>query len=526
MHASQQQTHARSKHVFGLLFAGYLLFVLYPILRANRPHNDDLMRMLAGSYNWNANGRPLTNLLMRVLELNLPRLVDVAPLPQLLAIACMALAGAFIARRYAIGSPWLAALIALPLGAQPFFLENLAFRFDAPAMGLSILLALAPVLLCRDTVRGFCMGALSLLGCLCSYQPALNVFVIFALLDLVARQAHDEAPRRLVRMAGLYVGEMLVAMIVYQWTVAPHVKDWIHEHSQTIHGIHQFDVVVNNAKTMSAFLLDGMAPRWKPVLLGLLLLAAVAPVAIGLRYALAPSGVRSRPLWVTACLSLFALLLPLAALACIAGPMLLLVSPVVSPRVFPSVGALISAEFIALHLALAKWRPSWKDRPTYAIAGIWALGMLTFANIYGNALSAQQQYENRIASQLSNDLAELKEKNQVADFLLDGSAGLSPLTAHAAEAFPLLNSLVPPYLQERDFNSRNFMKLYDTGLDEGRQDSARNARMDTVLTHVCDAPVLYTRHRYTLRLIDGTAVVSFTGGHASSCPRPDAPSGR
>ena len=65
------------------------------------------------------------------------------------------------------------------------------------------------------------------------------------------------------------------------------------------------------------------------------------------------------------------------------------------------------------------------------------------------------------------------------------------------------------------------MKLYDTELDEGRQDPARNARMDTVLTRVCDAPVLYTRHRYTPRLIDGIAGVSFADARASSCPRPD-----
>ena len=61
MHALQQ-THASKKHVFGLLFAGYLLFVLYPLLRANRPHNDDLLRMLYGSHSRNVNGRPLISI--------------------------------------------------------------------------------------------------------------------------------------------------------------------------------------------------------------------------------------------------------------------------------------------------------------------------------------------------------------------------------------------------------------------------------------------------------------------------------
>lgn len=503
--------------MFGILFGGYLLFVLYPILRANRPCNDDLIRMLTGAYSWNVNGRPLTTALMRVLEGNLPRLVDFAPLPQILAIALLALAGVAIARQYAIKSQWLAALLVLPLGAQPFFLENLSFRFDAVAMGASVLLAVLPISVCRADLRGFALGTLALLGCLCSYQPSLNVFLIFVLLDLVAAQARNESPGAMARLATFYTGEALLAMLVYQWKVAPSIKDWIHEHSQMIHSPQQWDLVVSNAKTMGSFLLHALAPRWTPVLLGLLALSAVASIVLGLRYALASAAMRAQPVWIRACLTLLAVLLPCAALACVAGPMLLLVSPFVAPRVFPSVGALICASLIVLHIALRQWLPGWAHALCYTVAAIWALAMLSFASIFGNALSAQQQYETQIASQLANDLAELKQKQTITRFLLDGSAGLSPLSAHAAETFPLLDSLVQPYLMSNDFATRNFLKLFGIGLEEAREDPSGHAAADAWLARACDAPVLYVRNRYTLRVVGTTAVITLPGGRPSPC---------
>jgi hypothetical protein len=514
---SSRQSHANSRHVFGLLFAGYFLFILYPILRANRPCNDDLARMLTGSYSWNVNGRPLTTLLMQLLELKLPALVDAAPFPQILAIALLALAGVLVARRYAIHSPWLAVLLTLPLGAQPFFLENLSFRFDAPAMALSLLLALLPITTFRRTTLGFWLGALSLLGCLCSYQPSLNVFLIFALLDWVAGQAEGLEPRQLGRLVLRYAGQMLVALVVYEWRVAPTIKEWVQEHSQTIHSIHEFGVVVANAKAMSAYILDAMAHRWMNVLAWLMLLAAIPPMFIGLRYAFASPAIRTRSHWITAGLTILAILVPGIAVICLAGPMLLLVSPIIMPRVFPSIGALISAGLIALYLATSPARSRWPAYLTFTASGIWALSMLAFAGIYGSAVYDQQRYETRIAAQLSDDLSELRAKSGIRRFLMDGSAGFSPLTAHAAGSFHLLNTLILPYLSERDFNSRNFMKHYETDLDEARQDPANGAVADALLARACDTPALYTRNRYALRLVGDTAVVTFPGGYPASC---------
>ncbi len=174
-------TPARDGIVFGGIATLLFIAILLPILLADRHTNDDLLRALSGNYGWTENGRHLTNALMRVLQFGASRVIDLAPLPQLLAVLALAWAGTLVARRFAVTPAWLGVLVALPLGAQPFFLENLAFRFDAPFMALAVALALLPVV-SPERLRSW-RGALVLLASLALYQPAITVFVIFALLE-------------------------------------------------------------------------------------------------------------------------------------------------------------------------------------------------------------------------------------------------------------------------------------------------------------------------------------------------------
>lgn len=74
-------------------------------------------------------------------------MVDIAPLPQVGAIVLITWTGTRLARRFTDASPSLAAMRMFSLGAQPFFLENLSYQFDALSMALAIGLAIWPLLL-------------------------------------------------------------------------------------------------------------------------------------------------------------------------------------------------------------------------------------------------------------------------------------------------------------------------------------------------------------------------------------------
>ncbi|TCV93386.1 glucosyltransferase GtrII-like protein [Luteibacter rhizovicinus] len=498
--------------VFFYLLSLYFLIII-PILRANRYFNDDLKRALIGRTGWDSNGRPLTTLLMKLLQSYDRALVDISPLTQIGAIAVLAWVGVLIARRYAIRSPWMAALVAFPLGAQPFFLENLSYKFDALSMGLAIYFALLPIVALKDHRRGWWWGVLAIFASLNFYQPAINVYLIFVLLDLVVSQLHGMTPRLLLRQFLSRALQAGVSMLVYQLIVGIHINGWVKIKSEKIHGFHDLPVLKTNLVDFYTYVAKCFNEQWWMYFGPVLVLLAFFPVAIGLRYM---ARVRStHPVWVGPTLLVTSFLLPLAVLVCVPGPMLLLLRPETEPRVFMGVGAVLVAGLIVMQAAMAQWRRS--DKWAMAVACMLALGMCSFASAYGNALGEQKNYEDRIGARLADDLADFRTSHGIHTYLLDGSAGYSPITSHVIEQFPLVRWLIQPYIDgDETFLTPYFLMYYVSDIADMRfrADDAAMQRVSGVLTKACPLPVIRSTQAYDVRLVDDIAVVSFRSASA------------
>ena len=510
--------------VFGILLALYFL-ILYPILRANRYFNDDLKRALIGHTGWDSNGRPLTTLLMKLLQCYDSALVDISPLTQIGSIAVLAWIGVLIARRYAIRSPWLAALVTFPLGAQPFYLENLSYKFDALSMSLAMLLALLPILTIGRQRRGWWLGVLSLFGSLNFYQPAINVYLIFVLLDVVLAQLREEPLREWLKPLLSRVLQVGLTMLVYQLLVGIHIHGWVGRESQKIHSLSELPLVAKNIAGFYRFIGDSFGRQWWAYFLPLLIVLALFPWVIGIRYARRQRADHAR--WIGVALLLGSFLLPLAALLCLAGPMLLLLTPEFEPRVLIGVGALLATGLIAMQAALMQWGRS--PRWTLAAGCMLALGSCSFASAYGNALGEQKQYEDRIAASLADDLAQLKASRGIRRFLLDGSIGFSPITAHVAEEFPMVHSLISPYLVAADgFDTIDFLMYYVDGVDDlGRQTNPASLQAQSgILARARRMAAVRTTSGYSVRVIDDVAVVTFHPAPAQAYAPANRPAAR
>ncbi len=500
--------------LFAILLALYFL-ILYPILRANRYYNDDLKRALIGHTGWDSNGRPLTTLLMRLLQCYDSALVDISPLTQIGAVAVLAWVGVLIARRYALRSPWLAALIVFPLGAQPFYLENLSYKFDALSMSVAIWLALLPLLGIGRGRRGWWMGVLALFGSLGFYQPAINLYLIFVLLDVALAQLRDDPLRPWLKEFFLRVLQIGVAVFAYQLIIGIHIHGWVGRESQKIHSLSQLPLVATNIAGFYRFIEGCFDRQWWNYFLPLLLVLAAFPIVIGIRYAL-----RQRPRhapWVAAALTIAGVLLPLLALLCLAGPMLVLLTPEFEPRVMMGVGALLVAGLILMQTALAQWRRS--PRWTLVAACMLAIGMCVLASAYGNALGEQKTYEDRIASNLADDLLDLKANQGIRGFLLDGAIGFSPITRHVAEEFPMIELLISPYIQSGDrFHTTDFLMYHVDGVDNLGQhtDPASLRAQSGILARAQQTSAIRTTSGYSLRIVDDVALVTLHSAPAQA----------
>lgn len=510
--------------VFGILLALYLL-ILYPILRANRYFNDDLKRALIGHTGWDSNGRPLTTLLMKLLQCYDSALVDISPLTQILAIGVLAWTGVLIARRYAIRSPWMAALVAFPLGAQPFYLENLSYKFDSLSMSLAILLALLPVLSLGAERRGWWLGVISLFASLNFYQPAINVTLIFVLLDVVLAQLHEVPPSQWLKQLVSRILQIGLTILFYQLLVGIHIHGWVGRESQKIHSLGQLPLLATNTADFYRFIGSAFNRQWWTYFLPLLIVLALFPLLIGIRYALTRR-TQLAP-WRVVALVIGSAVLLVAALLCIAGPMLLLLTPEFSARVLMGAGALLVAGLVCMQAALAHWHRS----AHWALAAgcVLAAGMCSFASAYGNALAEQKAYEDRIAASLADDLAQLRASNGVREFLLDGTIGLSPITAHIADEFPLINSLIAPYIASKDaFHTTDFLMYYIDGVVNlgPLADPVSRALQSDVLTRAPSTTALRTTSAYSLRVIDKVALVTLNAAPAQSRAAANRPTPR
>jgi hypothetical protein len=429
----------RSVFLAALLLYG---LVIWPIVHADRFYIDDLGRAYAGYLGWTGDGRPLANVVMELFNLGTP-LTDLSPLPQLAALLLLAMLAVQVARRFGIEGTWRPPLVLAPLVAQPFFLENLSYKFDSLTMSLAVTLAALAVV--GPAARGWrgVLGSVCILASLCLYQPALNVFLIFALAELLYEQARLCAPRSLLALAGVRLLQLLVACGVYRCVLLATVKGhYAIYHQQLPDAAQAWPVILHNLAAFWSYVKTYTATSWAA--LQWVYTAAGAMLALGasVRYAVA-NWPASRPrLRLTLVLGPVAVALGAAILPW--GPMLVLREPVFAPRVMVGVGALASAAMLAVSCALARWRvaPRWH----VALLAAPAYGLLVFAAAYGNALGLQKGYEDRLTADIAQDLSALADGAGVRRYTLRGHAARPPVVQHDIRKYPLLDVLVPVYL--------------------------------------------------------------------------------
>ena len=500
---------------------GLYFLVLFPILRADRCYSDDLKRALFGRNGWDSNGRPLTTLLMKLLQCYDHALVDISPLTQVGGVVLLAWVGVMIARRFRIDKPLLAAAVAFPLGAQPFFLENLSFKFDSLSMCLALLLALLPVVALGDDRRGWRLGCLALFASMNLYQPAIGAYLVFAVLELLLVQLRDEPLASLLRRVRSRGLQFVLSMLAYELVVGVHVNGWVRQHGHLIHGIGGLLRVGVNFADFYAFVGAAFDTQWWRYFGPVLALIGLVAVAIGLRHAARAWREGTRAAAVL--LGLWAIALPAIALACTLGPLLLLVDPPVVARVLVGIGALLSAGLILLHAAARHWRRS--DNWALSVAGMFALGLCSFAAAYGNALAEQAKYEDHIAARLADDLAALRAAHRIDYLVIDGSAGYAPEAGHVAAQFPLVRALVIPYLNAGEmFEAHNFLNYFipRDGAVHLVTDAPTTPWIAAALAAAARAPAAATASAYDLRLVGDVAVAMFHGPADGYCPEPGA----
>ncbi len=510
----QRIGHRVVSRYFAALLALYLLGI-FSIIRSNRSYLDDLGRALYGYADWSAAARPLSELFSWFLYFG-EITVDASPLTQIIAVVILAVTAVLLLEALRVRSSWGAVICAVPVGLSPYGLENLSYKFDSPTMALAMFFSVLPCCLARRPGRfSFLASALCLFASASFYQPALGcylcVVVYMCLVDLASRARFSRVARRAARLLlPFIVGVGAYALQARFWFSHSQYADYVTQHS-LLPSLSQMPAeLAANIASYTSLLVQDWRCNGLGALMCLLFLFFVLRL-FSRRLTAARMGGFSPQTWPR--FLFIVLLLPCFLLAPF-GIQYILVDPVWTPRTFQGFGIMVSLMLLSLHTvarakdlsrhvpALRKYAPPHRSaasgpasdgnapaartsgilsgpfaallprRAAIVVQGLLAMQLLVFANVYGNLLDAQNQWEMSRMSLLASDLNRYIKETGSSRIFFVGSVGLSPLAVNPARKYPLLKRLVTVPLT-RDWQW-GYEQLHTFGVQVKRQPPPKN----------------------------------------------------
>jgi len=421
-----------------LMFGVYLLGIL-TIIRANFSYRDDLRRSVDGFPGWRIFSRYVPEF-SSIFVHGDTNLTDISPLPQLLAVLILSISSVLLV--YILSNKKITTvklLASIPLGLSPYFLECLAYKFDAPYMALSILESIVPFLFITRKKVFFFFSTVSLLFMCMTYQAASGIYLMIVLIlcfqDWNSRKKPNKEILSFLWMAILaFCFALLAFRFFFMKPVDSYVSTIMFPLHQIIQGtlsnINQYATIINHdfgmiwkigiALVLFFFITKATSQSAQKKLLSFVVSILIAGLSFMVSY-----GVYS-----------------------------LLTMPLYAPRGLFGFGV-----FLAILCVYAV-----SDYKKVAIIAVLALNwcLFVFAFSYGNALADQARYGEFRIGILLHDLSELypDTDNGNRSIQMKNSIDYAPSIKNIAKHYPIIERLVSERLGEMKESKIGWFNIY------------------------------------------------------------------
>lgn len=418
----------------------YLLFCAalfaFPLLIANNYYIDDLGRSTLGYTNWGSDGRPLADLLMKVLFLS-SHMTDIFPLPLLLSVFLLAFSLHQFAKTSLTG--WrLSSLVLIPLTffANPYLAEVFSYRFDVLTLTTAISLSL--LYFCLPSGNFWLRvvsGVITLIAIYCLYQTAINIAVLLVMAALYQQIARQDAAKAILKTLACRIVEVLLATAIYLKLILTATFAGKNEanHPALAAG-NLLKTWTENGKAYSQFITDTLVKNHSGMhyLSGIMIVMWLSALVLSLRF------VRNQRGAMAAGVAFIALITPFIALLMIPGSLLLLQNPLLSARSLIAISGFMLLAALVVNYALT---------PRFQMAN-WLLLIpvmqgMTACYAYGNALHQQDKFNQNLVQEIKLDMHDLQP--DAFYFVFNGPAPRSPVYSNALKNYPALSVMVPDY---------------------------------------------------------------------------------
>ncbi|HKS13194.1 MAG TPA: glucosyltransferase domain-containing protein [Pseudomonas sp.] len=187
---------------------------LLPLLLADHFYIDDSWRSQMAGNGWTQEGRLLSDWLYAGLSFSASA-PNLFPLPLLMAASAVALALARLVRHYFVAPQASAVLVVLPLWYNPFFLQNLSYQYDGPAMALAMAAGVLAITLEPSRRRNLVYGALLVAASVSFYQVTINLIGGLCCLEVMRQVVQGADARQVVRHATGRLAQLFGGCLLY-----------------------------------------------------------------------------------------------------------------------------------------------------------------------------------------------------------------------------------------------------------------------------------------------------------------------
>jgi len=203
------------KYRFPLLFLiSISLLYVFPILLANVYYVDDMRRSTTG-VGWDYDGRIFATFLMKKLTGG-GGISDFFPYSIIFSAILIALAGHIISCILGLEKNNKYKLSALILLINPFFLENLSYRWDSIPMAISVCSVIVPFLFLS---RKYLFVLISIIGICISmltYQTSIVIYPILVLLVIIKLCFSDKKDKQIFNLIIISFTSFCLALVFYK----------------------------------------------------------------------------------------------------------------------------------------------------------------------------------------------------------------------------------------------------------------------------------------------------------------------
>jgi hypothetical protein len=208
------------------LLANFLF--VFPLMQADYFYFDDQWRMLTAIGAWGEEGRIAIQLFHNVFSFG-SKVPDLFPLPLFIATAGIGVAMRTLTFFYFERPTFVHCLVVLPIWYNPFFLQNLSYRYDGPVMALGLVaLIYAMTWSCERKWRNVWIPALLLTVALSIYQVLMSFFIALCCVEIIRRIWERQTYEVILTFVGQKLIVFGIGLLMYYLTAY-----------QLMHGVRQ-----------------------------------------------------------------------------------------------------------------------------------------------------------------------------------------------------------------------------------------------------------------------------------------------